>query len=67
MKILKFGGSSVANADRIQKVLKLVSENSKQEKIVVVVSAFQGVTDQLIEIGKKHQAETLPISNGYQH
>jgi bifunctional aspartokinase / homoserine dehydrogenase 1 len=53
MKILKFGGSSVANAERIQKVLKLVSENSKQERIAVVVSAFQGVTDQLIEIGKK--------------
>jgi len=53
MKILKFGGSSVANTERIQNVLKLVSENSKQEKIAVVVSAFQGVTDQLIEIGKK--------------
>lgn len=52
MKILKFGGSSVASSERIQKVLKLVSENSKQERIVVVVSAFQGVTDHLIEIGK---------------
>src|SRR5262245_7869336 len=53
MKILKFGGSSVANAERIQKVLKLVSENAKQEKIAVVVSAFQGVTDLLIDLGRK--------------
>src|SRR5262245_56869481 len=53
MRIWKFGGSSVANAERVQKVLKLVSENSKQESIVVVVSAFQGVTDQLIDLGRK--------------
>lgn len=53
MRILKFGGSSVANGERIERVLKLVSENSKQERITVVVSAFQGVTDQLIDLGKK--------------
>ncbi|MCI0619235.1 bifunctional aspartate kinase/homoserine dehydrogenase I, partial [bacterium] len=52
MRILKFGGSSVATAERIQKVLKLISENSEQEKIVVVVSAFQDVTDKLIITGK---------------
>lgn len=53
MKILKFGGSSIAYPERIQKALNLVSEISKQERTVVVVSAFQGVTDQLIDLGKK--------------
>lgn len=52
MRILKFGGSSVATPDRIQKVLKLISENSKQERVAVIVSAFQGVTDQLINTAK---------------
>ena len=52
MRILKFGGSSVGTSERIQKVLALISENSKDETIVVVVSAFQGITDQLTEMGK---------------
>lgn len=53
MKILKFGGSSVGTSDRIRQVLKLISENVKQGRIVIVVSAFQSVTDQLIDLGKK--------------
>jgi aspartokinase/homoserine dehydrogenase 1 len=53
MKVLKFGGSSVATPERIQNVLNLVSENLEHEKIVVVVSAFQGVTDQLIDMGNR--------------
>lgn len=48
MKILKFGGTSVANAQNIKLVLAIVSETSKKEPLVVVVSAFSGVTDLLI-------------------
>ena len=49
MKILKFGGSSVASPERI----KLVSEILKgylPGKIAVVFSAFGGITDQLIKL-----------------
>ncbi|MEX6686757.1 bifunctional aspartate kinase/homoserine dehydrogenase I [Danxiaibacter flavus] len=49
MKVLKFGGSSVANAENIQKVVQIV-KNEQQPK-VVVVSALGGVTDQLINAG----------------
>jgi len=51
-KILKFGGSSIANAERIQQVLSIIENtlNSSHE-IFVVISAFQGVTDALIKIG----------------
>ncbi len=48
MKVLKFGGSSVANHQNIQKVLQIVKQISKQEKTVVVVSAFGKTTDKLL-------------------
>ena len=48
MKVLKFGGSSVASSVKIQKVLAIVEAASKKEKIVVVVSAFGKTTDKLL-------------------
>ena len=50
MKVLKFGGTSVANANNIEKVLDIISSYS--EDIVVVVSAFSGVTNTLLHIGR---------------
>lgn len=51
MKILKFGGSSVGNTSRIRNVIEIVyramQENNGQ--VAIVFSAFQGVTDKLIE------------------
>lgn len=48
MKVLKFGGSSVANSENIQKVLAIVASASKNQKIVVVVSAFGKTTNKLL-------------------
>ncbi|RFM27530.1 bifunctional aspartate kinase/homoserine dehydrogenase I [Deminuibacter soli] len=50
MRVLKFGGTSVANAANIQKVIA-IAEQFKNEKIVVVISALGGVTDELIKAG----------------
>jgi bifunctional aspartokinase / homoserine dehydrogenase 1 len=50
MKVLKFGGSSVGNAERIRVVKKIIS--SEQLPVIVVVSAFQGVTDSLKNISE---------------
>lgn len=47
MKVLKFGGTSVANAQNIKRVLTIVSAKAKNEKLVVVVSALSKVTDLL--------------------
>ncbi|MFD2588663.1 bifunctional aspartate kinase/homoserine dehydrogenase I [Croceitalea marina] len=47
MKILKFGGTSVANDENIKKVKSIV-QNAPDSKIGVVVSAFGGVTDMLL-------------------
>ena len=54
MKVLKFGGSSVGNAERVDQVINIIIERyiNRKQKIAVVFSAFQGVTDKLIEIGK---------------
>lgn len=48
MKVLKFGGSSLANAERISAVCDIVSARYPDERPVVVLSAMKGVTDLLI-------------------
>ena len=52
MIVLKFGGTSVANAENISKTIAIVVNKSKEDKLAVVVSAFSGVTDLLILAGK---------------
>lgn len=49
MKILKFGGSSVANAENIKKVIEILQDKSSDSSIITIVSALGGVTDKLIE------------------
>ncbi len=48
MQVLKFGGTSVANAENINKVAAIVKESIKKDTTVVVVSALGGVTDLLL-------------------
>jgi len=48
MRVLKFGGSSVANADNINKIVSILEGRLKNEKIIVVVSALGGITDALL-------------------
>jgi aspartokinase/homoserine dehydrogenase 1 len=57
MRILKFGGSSVANPDRIKLVTKIIRQySSEYSDISVVVSAQSGVTDQLVKL-----CELIPV------
>ncbi len=49
MQVLKFGGTSVANAENINKVVAIVRESVKRDTTVVVVSALGGVTDLLLD------------------
>lgn len=51
MKVLKFGGTSVANAERILAVLQIVKEKA-DDQLVVTVSAFGGVTNDLIAMSE---------------
>ncbi len=51
MKVLKFGGSSVATPARIRSVIEILKPYLSGE-VAVVFSAFGGVTDDLIHISK---------------
>lgn len=53
MQVLKFGGTSVATAENIKKVKQIVAQKHAGEKLVVVVSAFSGVTDKLLQCGQQ--------------
>lgn len=53
MITLKFGGTSVANSQNIKLAIAIIKQKSENQKIAVVVSAFSGVTDMLIESAKK--------------
>ncbi|CAN5547322.1 bifunctional aspartate kinase/homoserine dehydrogenase I [soil metagenome] len=52
MKVLKFGGTSVGKAENIEKVIEIVRNAIEKDVCVVVLSAMQGTTDALIEIGR---------------
>lgn len=49
MKVLKFGGTSVGSAERMQALVKLVVNN---EPKIVVLSAMSGTTNSLVEISE---------------
>ena len=54
MKVLKFGGSSVAKPERIKSIIEILKTyQAKGEKFTVVCSAFSGVTDSLIEMSTR--------------
>jgi len=57
--VQKYGGTSVANAERIKAVAERVSKTAMQDnKVVVVVSAMAGETDKLISLA--HQISPNP-------
>ena len=58
--VQKYGGTSVGNTDRIRNVAKRVAEYRRRgDKVVVVVSAMSGVTDNLIKLAK----DIMPLPN----
>ena len=60
--VLKFGGTSVADVPQIKKIaLKIKAEVKKGNKVIVVVSAMSGVTNNLIDQVKK-TSENFPYS-----
>lgn len=52
MKVLKFGGTSLGDAQRMRKVVDIVNE---QGKVLVVLSAVAGTTDSLIKITEAYK------------
>jgi len=53
-KVLKFGGTSVGTTERIQHVANIIKkEQSTGNKVIVVVSAMAGKTNELISLSNK--------------
>ena len=53
-KVLKFGGTSVGTIERIQHVANIVKkEQSEGNKVIVVVSAMSGKTNELVQLSKQ--------------
>jgi aspartate kinase len=60
--VLKFGGTSVADVPQIKKIsYKIKSEVDEGNKVIVVVSAMSGVTNNLIEL-VNNTSESAPYS-----
>src|SRR6476659_6528966 len=56
--VQKYGGTSVANPERIKNVAaRVASYHGKGDRVVVVVSAMSGVTDNLIKLAR----EIMPL------
>ncbi|MCP8307435.1 MAG: aspartate kinase [archaeon] len=64
--VMKFGGSSVANGDCIKRVAKMISDFVDQgNRLVIIVSALEGVTDQLLEASEEAKKGNLNYINNF--
>ncbi len=52
MIVLKFGGTSVASPENINKVVEIVKQKSRKAQLIVVASAMGGITNLLIKAGE---------------
>lgn len=52
MRVLKFGGTSLADKDAIDRVLSIIKSRVENEHVIIVISALSGVTDQLYRLAK---------------
>ena len=50
MKVIKFGGKAVASQTALNSLLSIIKHEAKQQDIIIVVSALDGITDALIDM-----------------
>ncbi len=56
LQVMKFGGTSLGNASRIEQAVDIVREALAESQIVIVVSAMSGVTNSLIHAANLSEA-----------
>ncbi len=56
LRVMKFGGTSVGDADCIERVVEIIQSSSRESDLVVVVSAMSGVTNRLTEAATQSEA-----------
>ncbi len=52
MRVVKFGGSSLADAERLMRAARIAARHREQAPVTVVVSAMAGVTDALLRASR---------------
>lgn len=57
MKVLKFGGTSVASPERLRKLLDIINPDERQ---IIVLSAVSGTTNSLLEIAQSFLSGDKP-------
>lgn len=60
MKVLKFGGSSIGSASKMQEVIRLINDG---ERKIVVFSAFSKTTNTLVEISDYLYKKNIDAAN----
>jgi aspartokinase/homoserine dehydrogenase 1 len=63
--VMKFGGTSVGNAERFRQCAAIVAEAAKRDRIVVVVSAMAGVTDLIFKTIDAARHGDSPATQGH--
>ena len=67
-KVLKFGGTSVGTIDRIQHVANIIKkEHIDGNKVIAVVSAMAGKTNELIKLSRKISDEFIKRNYAFYH
>ncbi len=61
MIVMKFGGSSLADSERIQQTIKIIS--AVEGPVSIVLSAMKGITNQLIDAAEKAEAGNADYRN----
>ena len=65
VKVLKFGGTSVGSLEAIKRSASIISNWSKKNKVIVVLSAMAGETDRLINLIRLNSMVFRPFLNRY--
>ena len=56
LQVMKFGGTSVGNAECIARAAQIIAAAGRESRCVAVVSAMSGVTNRLIDAARTAQA-----------
>lgn len=62
IRVMKFGGTSVGDAQRMRRVIDLVEDALRSERVCLVASAVTGVTNLLVDAARRVQDGEDPAS-----
>jgi len=67
MKVLKFGGSSLSTPATVRQVGKILLAARRREPLIVVVSAFEGVTNRLLDCARLAERADPAFEEAFKH